>query len=81
MLQRVAGLGMDWNLKKFLGINPMLEKITKSVLWLVLPDENSLISSSQLYKRILRMGGKARALTNDFSTAELPEIRAISSCP
>ena len=50
----------------------MLEKIAKNVLWLVLPDEISKISSSQLYKRILRMGGKARALTNDFSTAELP---------
>lgn len=72
MLQRVAGLGMDWKLKKFLGISAILQKIAKKVLWLVLPDEISKISSSQLYKRILRMGGKARALTNDFSTAELP---------
>ena len=46
----------------------MLEKIAKKLLWLVLPDEISKISFSQLYKRILRMGGKARALTNDFST-------------
>ena len=72
MLQRVAGLGMDWKLKTFLGISAILEKIAKKVLWLVLPDKISKISSSQLYKRILRMGGKARALTNDFSTAELP---------
>ena len=71
MWQRVAGLGMDWKLKKFLGISAILEKIAKKVLWLVLPDEISKISS-QLYRRILRMGGKARALTNDFSTAELP---------
>jgi len=72
MLQRVAGLGMDWKLKTFLGINAMLEKIAKKVLWLAFPNEISLISPSQLHKRILRMGGKTRALTNDFSTAELP---------
>ena len=68
MLQRVAGLCRDWKLKTFLSINAMLEKIAKKLLWLVLPDEISKISFSQLYKRILRMGGKARALTNDFST-------------
>lgn len=44
MLQRVAGLGMDWKLKKFLGISAILEKIAKKVLWLVLPDEISKIS-------------------------------------
>ena len=31
MLQRVAGLGMDWKLKKFLGISAILEKIAKKV--------------------------------------------------
>ena len=29
MLQRVAGLGMDWKLKKFLGISAILEKSPK----------------------------------------------------
>ena len=44
------------NSKDGQGLKPIAASITKNLLWLALPDETCLISSSELYTSILCMG-------------------------
>ena len=51
----------------FLSFNAVPARISKTLLWLVLPDKICLISTSHLYRSILC---QVKARSNDFS-AEL----------
>ena len=59
-LLRMARMDMDWNLKKlgyfFSSFNATPSNIAKKLLWLVLPDELSLVSSLRLYLSSLCLG-------------------------
>ena len=59
-LLRMTRMDMDWNLKKlgyfFSSFNATPAKIAKKLLWLVLPDEISLVSSLRLYLSSLCLG-------------------------
>ena len=60
LLIRMARMHMEWNLKKldyfFSSFNATPANIAKKLLWLVLPDEISLVSSLRLYLSSLCLG-------------------------
>ena len=60
LLIRMARMHMEWNLKKlgyfFSTFVATPVNIAKKVLWLVLPDEISLVSSLRLYLSSLCLG-------------------------